>query len=985
MALIKSKISIPFSQGLQTKTDDLQNQFSGLRELENVLFDNPNKLIKRKGYSLLQQFTLDNLPIADSKFLTSFKDELGVFTSDNYYSYSESIDKWIARGKVFSALPTSTELVRNTRQQSDVNAVHVEGLTCYVYKDSTGVRTCILDNSTNTFLLTDTLVNATGNLCKVAKIQNEIYIFYTVSNEIKYKTLNMLSPSVISSETSIVSDLNTTDTHYDVISVDNKIVVVYNSSDSSGVLKTFSIQDGGVLSSVLTATGEVPSECLSVNTDDNFNILITYSDGTDIKCLVYSFTFGVEVIPATSIETVSDVVNATMAKKSNGLYDVYYEIAATSVKNHKIRKNTINTSAVTGTSADLIKSVGIASKAFNYNNETYITAIHQSTLQSTYFVIDSQSQIISRFNPNTSGNLISNSNIPLVSQIDSSKVIIPTQKKGRLISDDDTFFTTLGVDTTTLDYDSSNPFQNEILGPTMHIAGGVLKMYDGSKIVEHGFYLFPEDLQAGATSTSGGSISDGVYQYVAVYKWTDNKGLIHQSAPSIPLDVNLTGGTNNQQQTISIPTLRITQKENVVIDLFRTEDSGTIFYKITSSTSPVFNDPSVDSINIIDTTADTSLIDNELLYTTGGILDNIMAEPCSIVESFYDRIFTAGLEDSNKIQYSKIRFSDTPVEFNDALTIQVNSKGGPITALKAMDDKMIIFKESSLFYMSGDGPNNLGQQDSFTRPELITSDIGCININSVVLTPQGLMFKSKKGIYLLSRSMELQYIGANVEEFNALTITSAVVVPEQNQIRFTTLEGNSLVYNYFINQWASFSNHRALSAVGIGFDYYYLRSDGTLYKEDDSSFTDNGSPINIKLKTGWISLAGIQAFQRVYKILLLGTFKSPHLLRVRVAYDFNEAFVQEVVIDTSEFIDGLKYGEHSPYGSDSIYGGDGNVHQVRIDLKRQKCQSIKLEIQEMQTDFDNLGEGLSLSNIMFEVGEKRGTNKLNGDKNYGTN
>jgi hypothetical protein len=79
----------------------------------------------------------------------------------------------------------------------------------------------------------------------------------------------------------------------------------------------------------------------------------------------------------------------------------------------------------------------------------------------------------------------------------------------------------------------------------------------------------------------------------------------------------------------------------------------------------------------------------------------------------------------------------------------VSQVGGDITALKAMDDKLIIFKENAIFYLSGDGPNNLGQQDTFIEPQLISSDIGCSVKNSVVLTPAGIFFKSHKGIHLL--------------------------------------------------------------------------------------------------------------------------------------------------------------------------------------------------------------------------------------------
>jgi hypothetical protein len=246
------------------------------------------------------------------------------------------------------------------------------------------------------------------------------------------------------------------------------------------------------------------------------------------------------------------------------------------------------------------------------------------------------------------------------------------------------------------------------------------------------------------------------------------------------------------------------------------------------------------------------------------------------------------------------------------------------------------------------------------------------------------MFKSQKGIYLLSRSLQLQYIGDDVEEFNEFKITSAVVVPEDNQVRFTTLENDTLVYNYYTQTWAGFTNHRALSAISVDEQYYYLRSDGVLYIEDKTSYTDNGSPVNIRLESGWISFDSVQGFQRVYKLLLLGEFRSPHKIRVRVAYDFNEAFVQEVIIDTSDFTENTRYGNNSPYGTGNPYGGSGNAYQMRVDLKRQKCQSIKFIVEEIQHDSQNLGEGLSLSNIMFEVGQKTGTNKVSAERKYGT-
>lgn len=987
MALSKTQISIPLTTGLETKTDENQTNLEGLRGLENVIFDTPKKLLKRRGYKLVNTNMLDNVEIQNAKFLANFEEELGLLTTKNYFSYSEAIDKWTDKGQVFTAFPTSKTILRNNLEQKNLDSISVEGINAFSYQDSEGVKVSLVDNENCNFLSSNLLVSASGTNPRIVNIQNTIYIFYIDSTEVKYKKINILEPETLSSEFTVSGSVETTDNIMDCVSTDNKIFIAYNSTDSGGSIKAVTVDSGDNVSSVITFAGEDASNALSLETASSSRILITYSTGSEVKIIVLSFTLA-QLLAPTIVESVANAQNVIAKETDVDLqeYTLVYEISASSVKDHFLRKNTIRIDSTLGSPSTILKSVGLATKAFCNDTTFYFTAVHESQLQSTYIVSDLNGQIVSRFSPSLGGKLATENVLSKVTQIADNSFILASQIKGRTVVDDDEFFSLLGVNSTTLNFNLDDPFQNETLGQNLHIAGGIPMMYDGNVVVEHGFHLYPEDLIDAGDSAVGGNLVDGAYQYSAVYAWTDNKGQIHRSAASVGLEVVLSNGTATQQQTIDIPTLRLTQKENVIIELYRTEANGTIFYKITDVASPLLNDKTVDTVSFIDNTSDTDLINNEVLYTTGGVLENITAPSSSIIESFSDRIFLAGLEDENRLQFSKIRFAGTPVEFNDTLTIQLNSKGGPITALGAMDDKLIIFKESAMFYLSGDGPNNLGQQDTFIKPELLSSDIGCININSVVLTPDGLMFKSKKGIYLLSRGLQLQYIGANVEEFNDLKVSSAIVVPEENQVRFTTEDGDALVYNYFARQWAAFSNFRALSAINIGFTYYYLRFNGILYVEDEDSFTDNGSPINIKLTSGWISFAQVQGFQRVYKLLILGNFKSPHKLRVRVAYDFNEAYTQEVVIDTADFTDNTRYGEYSPYGEPSTvpYGGDGNVHQLRIDLKRQKCQAIKIQIEEIQADPDNYGEGLSISNLMFEVGQKAGVNKVDTGRKYGT-
>jgi hypothetical protein len=988
MPLVKNKLPIPFSLGLETKSDDSQLQISGVTVLENTLFDNPNKVIKRNGYDIVTTKLIDNSEITGAKFLANFEDELGLLTRSNYYAQSDSLSKWTNKGNVFTAIPTTKPILRNSRQQKNLDVLNIENLSIITFEDSEGIKYSVVDNSNNNFLVSDSLLSASGIRPRVANIENIAYIFYIDSNELKFRKVNILTPQSPTTEQTLVSDVETSDNVYDVVTISDRIFTAYNSTTGGGSISLIYIDSGDVTSSVSNVAGEDASVAISTNTDESSRFIVSYSTGTEVKTLGFSFTLGVQVLPTTTIETISNAVNLNVIESTpaSNTYTMFYEISGATDKEHYVKTNTVDLAGSIGTPSVVKRSVGLASKSFMHNDEVYTILIHSSTLQSTYFTVNSSGTIVSKISNNLGGQLIDENVLSKVESISDDQFIFVSQLKGRATIDDDQFFSLLGVSLTTLDFNPSVIFQNEKLGENLHIAGGFLQQYDGNEIVEHGFHVFPEDLTTGSDATTGGFMSDGEYQFIAVYAWTDNNGQLHRSAPSIGHTVTLAGGTNTQVVDINIPTLRLTQKTDVVIEIYRTEIAGTIFYKETEISSPLLNDPTVDSVTFQSSISDTDLIQREVLYTTGGVLDNIAAPSSTIIESFSDRIFLAGTEDQNKLIFSKIRFEGAPVEFSDILSIAVNSRGGKITALKTMDEKLIIFKESAVYYLSGDGPNNLGEQDTFIKPELVSSDIGCINVNSVVLTPIGLMFKSKKGIYLLERNLNLTYIGAGVEKFNDLTVSSAKVLSEENQVRFTTTTGDALVYNYFVRKWASFPNHRALSAVNIGFTYYYLRSDGILYKENETSYTDNGSPINMKVTTGWLSMAGVQGFQRIYKLLLLGEFKSPHKVKFSIAYDFNEAFVQEVVVDTADFNDNSRYGDDSPYGEPTTkaYGGDGNVHQMRIDLKRQKCQAIKIKIEEIQSDPANFGEGLSMSNLMIEVGQKIGVNKISTGRQYGT-
>jgi hypothetical protein len=510
------------------------------------------------------------------------------------------------------------------------------------------------------------------------------------------------------------------------------------------------------------------------------------------------------------------------------------------------------------------------------------------------------------------------------------------------------------------------------LGDNLHIAGGVLKMYDGAKVVEHGFLQTP--VLTFVSDAAGTGLADGTYAYQAVFAWRDKWGQLHRSNPSAVMSHTVTGGPKDV--TFKVSTLGITNKTNVEIEIYRTEANGTTLYKVNQY---IANDPTVATITVVDVETNANILRGEIIYTTGGTLENIPANASKHITTYKNRVFLA-LSDGYTVQYSKLREQNGPVEFNDALKIKVDAFGGPISALGVMDDHIIIFKEQAIYTFSGEGPNNLGEQDDYLAPQLITTDAGCIDTNSVVITPLGLMFKSKKGIYLLERNMGVKYIGAPVEKYNDLTITSSTLMSDTNQVRFTTDSDKALMYDYFHSRWTTFTNINAIDATIYNGVYTYAKATGGVFEETPGLYSDNLAFIQARIVSAWIHMANVQGFERIYKLLLLGNYLSEHKLRVYIAYDYNPAFVHNVEIDVPTILDPNVYGDGS-YGEITPYGGEFPLYQWRVFPKIQKCQAFKFLIEDIKTVTN--GASFTLSNFAAEVGIKQGLVKKAANKSFG--
>ena len=586
------------------------------------------------------------------------------------------------------------------------------------------------------------------------------------------------------------------------------------------------------------------------------------------------------------------------------------------------------------------------------------------------------------------------------------------------------------------------------IGGNLHLGGGFLWMYDGTRPVEHGFHVWPEDITvtptnsavtptgfthngstvltgvssiagvgigslitgtnipAGATvvattattitisapaTATGGAItftitgqltdaSSTVYYYQATYEWTDAAGNIHRSAPSIPLlgTVGSTGAVN----TLVIPTLRLTYKQGysqVRIVIYRWSSTQENYYQITSISNPILNDPTVDTITYTDGAIDSAILGNQLIYTTGGIIENIAAPPVAALTLFNARLIILDAEDPNLVWYSKQVIENVPVETSDLFTsyvapsIGVQGSTGPAYAVSAMDDKLLIYKRDAMYYINGTGPDNTGANSQFSEPIFITSTAGSQLPESIVFMPNGTMFQSDKGIWILGRDLSTSYIGAPVEQYNSSQVLSAISVPGTNQIRFTLDSNITLMYDYYYGQWGTFTNVPAISSTLYNSLHTYLNASGQIFQESPGTYLDGSAPVLMSFTSGWYSLAGLQGYERAYFLYLLGQYITPHKLAVSIAYNYDPSTTQVSLISPDNY--SPVFGSQSgPFGSGTPYGGGTLIEAWRIFLQQQKCQAFQISIAESYDASLGVpaGAGLTLSGMNLVIGTKKG-------------
>lgn len=972
MPLAFQRIPVSFYQGLDTKSDPKQVMQGRLLELQNGIFTSPGQIRKRSGLTSLDRDIQGGDSFESGSALGTFADQRLLFTGERAYSRLEATDAWLDRGPLASVITSTDQVIRNGYLQSNPDVAYVDGLEVYAWEDSRGgCRYSVVDSETRAPIVQDAQLTPVGSVVRLVTFNTGVHMLYVDGNTVKSRRIAATTPSALGNEVALSTTIETSSYGYDALVASGSLFLAFCNVTGTVTLEKFnsSLASQGAVN-VAGSPGPV-----ALWSDPSENVWLANLSASSIVGRAYTPALST-LLTASALVPSSTVRNLAGVSVTGSVSTLYWEVSAANPTDRFVQAASLSVNVPPGDPAVFCRSVALASKPFARGDRHYLWTVHASDEQPAYFCLDPDSRVISKANALSAGGLRANRTLSHVPNTGGSAYRFAGGQRGRLVSEEGIIFSMLGVSSTELDFSSPYRFLSTELAQNLHVVGGILQGYDGVGFSEHGFHVYPEDL-AGLAVPAGGYLSNGQYQYVATYEWIDGQGQVHRSLPTVsPLTISPGSGAG---VIVSVPTLRVTDKENVQVCIYRTEANGSIFYKVTSPTVPTFNTGSVDLVAYFDTLSDTNLISREILYTEGGALGNDPPPPCTLVTSFGGRVWLGGLEDPDQLWYSKVPSEGDPVSFSAAFTIRIDKRGGPITALAPLDSNLVVFKRGAIHVVNGPGPNNLGQGAPFAQ-SLITTDVGCVNPNSVVTTDAGLFFQSTKGIYLLGRNLSVQYVGAPVEGYNDLTISSATLVADTNQVRFTTEEGTGLVYDYAAGQWSTFTNYAAVDSDIWDDTFVLLRSDGTVAQEDPTSFTDDGDRIRMRIASGWLNFAGLQGFQRVRRMYVLGEHRGDHQLRVQFAFD-GGPFSQEALLDVTSIMALTAYGEDSPYGSGSPYGGAHPLYQFRVDPQTQKCSSIRVLLEDVEDG--SPGESMSLSNMAFEVGIKNGGPKLGPSRQAG--
>jgi len=499
-------------------------------------------------------------------------------------------------------------------------------------------------------------------------------------------------------------------------------------------------------------------------------------------------------------------------------------------------------------------------------------------------------------------------------------------------------------------------------GPVL--SGGVPAIVDHHRCCEAGFHTAPVVSNSTTYQPSGGKLtgSDAAdYSAKIVYKWIDQRGVVHRSIPSLPVVHSFGAPYADDYYTFDAFPLTLTERWDadceefpVWIELYRTVANGTTYYL-----EHEYENVREDYVITVEPgkyATDDDIQAREVLYTDGGVMPNWQPPAARHIVAHRTWLWMISAERATEIWISKDT-SDWPRApgWDPYTRVIRHDVDGEFVALAPLDEKLLCFKRTTIYALVGTPDNDMGQGGQLDGPVQLSVECGCIDARSVVSCPAGVVFQAQDGLYVIGRGLDVQLVSAPITDTLEAypVVTSAVYDAARGLVLVSlsdaTKNGVTAAWDHASNEWVIWH----LPTVGGGADsmtwsscmasrgtagtpsdaeqeYHLMQGTASVLYLDDDDRTDDtgtGDGAAMVVSSAWVQFAGVQGFQKIRKLQLLGTWLSAHSLQVDLYFDHSATAAATITRTPAQVTAALV----------------GSREQLEIHIAR-KCEAMRVKV-----------------------------------------
>lgn len=954
----------PLAAGLAEGSDPKLLPPGTLLSLLNGVWRKEGRVDKRFGTEGLTKEIDGGGTLSAGKRLVVRGRELALIDGTAIYSYAPSRGKFVRIDQAPDVGLEWSTLNDTHRGIASLDLAYTSGYRVHAWV--TGDPTRPTDNNGPSFVqvmdesgatVFSARLGTTSRRIRVLVIGTTAIFVYLEGTEIVARTL-ALSTMTLSGQTTLRNDPDSTYYVFDACVIGSTFVVAYENTTLDLKLYSYDTALANLASGGITGEAGFGHRAIAIDGAAGEVLYVVYSVDSTVKtriAIANPSTLAQTVAPVDLHAETSCLVSVRRYDASNAI--VAYTLSKSAATAYTTTSWKVSSAAVVDANSQrgtwgvrlVTRPFLLGSRAFAVVTDLLDDGSRSPfTGQNTYLVELETSSIgsaganvphryLGRIDVNIGGQTVDGS-LPNVPAVSATKAYAPVPFLATVSPSRQFWRCGARLVTITTGADLPADFWRSVnVGEEAYVSAGLFHTYDGATLFDYGFATTPS---LDAITPSGGAIT-GDYVWAVVQEYRSAAGMLYRSPiGTVSTPTNLAAQRATLQIAVGGLTLKLdlatgfgAELRSVLAAVFRNTNAGEELYRLTIE--PSFNvttvNPQSHYQSHVDNRTDlnidgfgTDLNTRTPPYTSGGVVDDIQP-PASLTQCLHrGRLFSLS-GDGKSVWFSK-RFDDdlgVAPGFNDTFYVPFNER---VIALASMDEKLVILSDRRPFYVLGEGPAANGE--GAYEPIPIQADVGCANPRSVVSTPAGIMFESSRGLTLLTRGLEVVYLGQPVEDtLEAFPrITSAVLVPDQNQVRWTCnndagTAGRTIVFDYATKQWAVFSHFDADAGVsgtpiadavlwnGV---WTFVTPAGKVYREDATTHLDNrASFVKQSGQIAWISEGGPLGFQHIRRAFVLGDRYTDVDFTLRFAFNHKAGFQQSytwVSDKFAQFGDGANVG-----------------------------------------------------------------------------